>query len=146
MVVIKVGDVITLVSELLNINAYEAANQINTIFHLGVNFEKQISKNEIKTHHCKAELIKQFNLWENKTFQLLCDYYHLIQKWKELKDPENLLYVEALRNENKIDYFIDEIFINGTEEDKLWFWKNENEFTKKINLTLTKVKKGEYYE
>lgn len=143
---IKVGDVITLASELLNINSYEAAKQINTIFHLGVEFEKQISKNEVKTYQCKAELIKQFEIWENQTFQLLCDYYHLLQKWIKLKDPENFLYVRALREIDTIDYYIDEIFINGTDEDKLWFWKNEKSFVKKINLILIKVKKGEYYE
>ncbi len=143
---VKVGDVITLVSELLNINAYEAAKQINIIFHLGIDFGKQVSKSEFREYQCRSELIKQFALWENKTFQLLCDYYHLIQKWKKLKNPESQLYLYAIHEENYLDYVIDEIFINGTDDDKLWFWQNEKEYINKIKLVINNTKKGEYYE
>ena len=107
----KGGDAISLVSELLNINNYQAA---------------------------KRDLEEKFKQWENQTFQLLCDYLHLLWRWEEEyapKTPEeevNELYVEAVHNKDYIDYLLDEIFINGTNEDKIWFWKYEKKVVSRI--------------
>ena len=73
-----------------------------------------------------------YKKWENETFQLLCDYLHLLWHWEELKDPENDLYIEALHKKDYIEYIIDEIFINGTNENKIWFWKYEKKVVRKI--------------
>lgn len=132
----KGGDVISLVSELLNINAYESAKHINNILNLGIDFGKNFSKLEIEKHKSKLELVEHYKKWENETFQLLCDYFHLLQKWEELNDPENELYIEALQNKDKIDYYID-IFIYGTDEDKIWFWKKNINIINKIKLKLS---------
>lgn len=119
----KAGDSITLVSELLHINAYEAAKQINDIFSLGVDFGQKVSYVAVNKYKQKSNALEAFKKWENKTFQLLCDYLHILWHWEELKDPENELYIEALQQINKIEYYID-FFIEGTQEDKLWFYKN----------------------
>ena len=79
-----------------------------------------------------------FKQWENQTFQLLCDYLHLLWRWEEEYSPKtpeeevNELYVEAVHNKDYIDYLLDEIFINGTNEDKIWFWKYEKKVVKRI--------------
>ena len=73
-----------------------------------------------------------FKQWENKTFQLLCDYLHLLWKWEELKDQENDLYIEALQQKDYIEYLIDTIFIDGRNEDKIWFWKYEKKVVSRI--------------
>jgi len=79
-----------------------------------------------------------FKQWENKTFQLLCDYLHLLWRWEEEYAPKNPeedisdLYVEAMHNKDYIDSLIDEIFINGSNEDKIWFWKYEKKVVKRI--------------
>ena len=44
------GDCITLVSKLLNINAYESAKQINNIFSLGINFNGYTPKYEVNRY------------------------------------------------------------------------------------------------
>ena len=137
----KGGDCITLVSELLNISAYEAAVQINNIFNLGVDFKRQTSKLEIKKYKCKSALIEQFKNWENETFKLLCDYNRLLSRWKKIEDFENDLFVEALRNKDYIEYLIDEYFINGTDEDKIWFYQNQKKLINKIRNTLS-IEKG----
>lgn len=121
----KKGDVITLVSELLNISPLEAAKYINIHLGLGIDTKPNKTTNSYANRYIQdKQKIEKFELWENKTFQILCNYYHLIQQWKQIKDPDNELYVEALKNEEKINYFIDEIFIDGTNKDKLWFCKN----------------------
>lgn len=113
------GDVITLVSKLLNINAYESAKQINNIFSLCVDFEKPTSNFEMNKYKQIQQAKENFKQWENKTFQLLCDYLHSLKGIEKYKERE------------KIEYFID-IFIYGTEEDWLWFKKTEERWCEKI--------------
>lgn len=117
----KGGDVISFVSELLKINAYESAKQINSILNLNIDFGKKASSLEIEKWQEKQKLKKQFLDWENKTFQLLCDY------WKILSD--------GLEKEI-IDYFIDEVFIYGTNEDKLLFYKTQKKVVSRASEQL----------
>lgn len=128
----KGGDVISLVSELLNINALESAKSINKTLGLGLEADKPANYFEVNKYKNKAKAEKKFKEWENKTFQLLCDYLHLLWKWQEIKNPENELYIEALQQLDYINYVIDEIFLNGTNEDKIWFWKYEKKVVKRI--------------
>lgn len=134
----KGGDSISLVSELLNINALEAAKSINYTLGLGLNTNQKSNYFEINKYKNKQKTEEIFKQWENKTFQLLCDYLHLLWKWEEEKAPKNMeedsdeLFVEAMHNKDYIDYLIESIFINGTNEDKIWFWKHEKKVVKRI--------------
>lgn len=117
------GDCITLVSKLLNINAYESAKQINQILNLGIDFGRKTSSIEINQYQQKQKAKKRFEEWENKTFQLLCDYLH------------SLKGVEKLQKQSIVEYYID-LFIFGSEEDKLWFKKTEEKYINEIKSTL----------
>ncbi|MCI9000102.1 MAG: hypothetical protein HFJ26_04070 [Clostridia bacterium] len=134
----KGGDSISLVSELLNINALEAAKSINYTLGLGLDPNQRSNYFEINKYKNKQKTEEIFKKWENKTFQLLCDYLHLLWKWEEEKAPKNMeeepddLFVEAMHNKDYIDYLIDSIFINGTNEDKIWFWKHEKKVVRRI--------------
>ncbi len=134
----KGGDSISLVSELLNINALEAAKSINYTLGLGLDPNQKSNYFEINKYKNKQKTEEIFKQWENKTFQLLCDYLHLLWKWEEEKAPKNMeedpddLFVEAMHNKDYIDYLIETIFINGTNEDKIWFWKHEKKVVRRI--------------
>ena len=134
----KGGDVISLVSELLNINALEAAKSINNTLGLGLDPNHKNTYFEINKYKEKRKTEEMFKQWENKTFQLLCDYLHLLWKWEEEKAPKNIeedpneLFVEAMHNKDYVEYLIDEIFINGTNKDKIWFWKHEKKVVRRI--------------
>lgn len=134
----KGGDSISLVSELLNINALEAAKSINYTLGLGLDPNQKSNYFEINKYKNKQKTEEIFKQWENKTFQLLCDYLHLLWKWEKEKAPKNMeedpddLFVEAMHNKDYIDYLIDSIFINGTNEDKIWFWKHEKKVVRRI--------------
>lgn len=138
----KGGDVISLVSELLNINALEAAKSINRILGLGLDAEKPSSYLEINKYKQRKKTEEMFKKWENKTFQLLCDYLHLLWRWEEENVPispnENIsdLFVEAMHNRDYIQYLLDDIFINGSNEDKIWFWKHEKKVVKRIETRI----------
>ena len=134
----KGGDSISLVSELLNINALEAAKSINYTLGLGLDPNQKSNYFEINKYKNKQKTEEIFKQWENKTFQLLCDYLHLLWRWEEEYVPKNMeedpneLFVEAMHNKDYIDYLIENIFINGTNEDKIWFWKNEKKVVRRI--------------
>lgn len=138
----KGGDSISLVSELLNINALEAAKSINYTLGLGLDPNQKSNYFEINKYKNKQKTEEIFKQWENKTFQLLCDYLHLLWKWEEEKAPKNMeeepddLFVEAMHNKDYIDYLIDSIFINGTNEDKIWFWKHEKKVVRRIETRV----------
>ena len=138
----KGGDSISLVSELLNINALEAAKSINYTLGLGLDPNQKSNYFEINKYKNKQKTEEIFKQWENKTFQLLCDYLHLLWKWEKEKAPKNIeedpddLFVEAMHNKDYIDYLIDSIFINGTNEDKIWFWKHEKKVVRRIETRV----------
>lgn len=96
----KGGDVINLVEELLKVNAYEASEQINNALNLGVNFGTKTNSLELAKYQQKQRVKEKFKIWENKTFQLLCDYLHSLNP------------IEFMQEEDKINYYIDDIFIN----------------------------------
>lgn len=117
------GDVIALVSKLLNINAYESAKQINNIFGLGVDFGKVTSAYEINKYKQIQKAKERFKKWYNKTFILLCNYLH------------SLKGIEKLQQQDIVEYYID-LLIFGTEEDWLWFKKTEERWCKEIERRI----------
>lgn len=118
------GDCITLVSKLLNINAYESAKQINNIFGLGIDFGKRTaSKFEINRHIQIQKAKERFYKWHNETLQILCDYYRSLNK------------IEKLQQQDTVEYYID-LLIFGTEEDWLWFKKTEGRWCEKIGQRI----------
>lgn len=128
----KGGDSISLVSELLNVNALEAAKSINYTLGLGLDPNQESSYFQINKYKEKQKIEEMFKKWENKTFQLLCDYLHLLITWEKEEEWQSDLYVEAIHNKDYINYIIDSIFINGNNEEKIWFWKYEKKVVNKI--------------
>ena len=114
----KKGNSITLVQELLNISPLESAKYINQILCLGLDINSPIPKYEINRYKQMQESKERF-----KIFQLLCDYLH------------SLKGIEKLQQQDIIQYFID-IFIYGTNEDKLWFKKTEEGWCKEIERRI----------
>ena len=141
------GDSITLVQELLKVSPLEAVQYINEHLGLGIKTNRKPfdSYKEKKQYAALLNAYKQkrnqkryFQEKENETFQILCDYLHLLEHWKELKDINDERYIEALQQMDKIEYWLDEIFINGTEEDKKCFLdvnrKEIKEYARKLEL------------
>ena len=118
------GDCITLVSKVLNINAYESAKLLNEVFGLGIDFGKrEVSKFEINRHIQRQQAKERFKIWHNKTLQMLCNYL------------QNLSKIEKMQKQEILEYYID-LLIFGTEEDWLWFKKTEEGWCKEIERKL----------
>lgn len=121
------GDVLTLVSKLLNVNVYEAAKIINNDFKCGVDLDKPVNTYDYKSRRALEE---QFNNWYIKTYNELCSYYQLLKTWQKQYEPESAYeeydprFVEALQNLSKIEYYID-FLAEATDEEKIQFWKQK---------------------
>lgn len=137
----KGGDVIKLVQELENINAYEAAKKINDILDIGIDFGKKTSKVEINRYKAKQDIIDRFRKWEYEAGAILCDYLNLLNKWREFADFGNNLFVESLQNMYYIEYLIDEYFVNGTEFDRVELWENKNMYINNLKSKINTIKR-----
>lgn len=130
----KKGDSITLVSEMYNVKPYEAAKIINENLGLGVEFKGKQRNNLLQANKYKQrqKIKDEFAKWENHTLQLLCDYLHLLRKWEKEEPFDSDLFAEAVHNKDYIDFLIDDVFIYGTNQDEIWFWKNGREELERI--------------
>ncbi len=133
------GDVINLVSKLLNINAYEAAKSINYNLDLGLDFNSSTPKYEINRYKEKRKIEEAFKKWELETYIIITDYLELLHKWQKIQDIENDLYIETLQQLEYTEYIV-ELFLNGTYEDKIWFWKYEKDYISKIKNRISTLK------
>lgn len=98
----KGGDTISLVQELLNCNAYEAAKQVNQICSCGVDFNTPINKYDIDKYNQKQDIKEQFKKWINETDNMLLDYFRILNNslrehldfevLKEFNHVESLLF------------------------------------------------------
>lgn len=120
-----VGDVIYLVSKLLNILPLDACKYLNDIHSLHIDFKSSMPKITTNKYKQKQEAIEKFKIWENKTFQLLCNYLH------------SLTGIKKYQEQDKIEYYID-LFIFGTDEDKLWFKRVNQRKVQEIERELRK--------
>ncbi len=71
----KGGDVITLVSELLKINAIEAAKIINDICGCGVNLNQSLNKYEIEKYKYEQKKKHEEKEYLKSEYSKLCDFY-----------------------------------------------------------------------
>lgn len=146
------GDVISLVGEMLKLSPLDSAIYLNEHLGLGIelNRNKCQSYTEKKKYNAMINRYNQqrkqkeaFDKKENQTFQILCDYLHLLWKWEEEYEPKNIeselndLYVKALQEKDKVQYYID-IFIYGTNEEKLWFFNTNGKVVREYARILGK--------
>jgi DNA primase len=115
----KGGDAINLVEDLLKINAYQAAKYINDNLGLGLDFKGKTDEIKINRYKQKQMAKQQFMLWENRTFQTLCNSIHKMN------------FIEKDQNLSTIDYYLD-AFIYGTNEEKIELYKDSS-FRKKVD-------------
>ena len=133
----KNGDAISLVSQLLNMKPLESVKYLNDMLHLGIEINgKKPDMNKVNKYLQMKKAENMFKKWENETFQLLCDAYHVLVDWEKLNNPKEDNYIYALKNIGYIGYMIDEVFIYGTKEDKIWFKKNNGKVVEQCKMII----------
>lgn len=128
----KKGDSVTLIQNLLNISPLEAAKSINNILNLGIDENQKTTTLELNKYKVKRKTEEKFKQWESKIERLLFDYLYLLDEWEKTANMESDLFAEAMHNKDYVEYLINELFVNETNENKVWFWKNGKKLVKAI--------------
>ena len=132
----KVGDVINLISELLDINSYESAKQINRVFNLGVDFDEKTSSHEIDKYQKKKQLKEQFDKWVDYAYDVLTSYYKLLKRYMfNINDFEDKRLVEACQNIGRVESHIDYL-LEANDREKMIFYKRYNKVVKEYERKL----------
>lgn len=118
----KGGDSISLVQELLNCNAYEAAKQVNQICNCGVNFDTPVNKCDIEKYKQKQEIKEQFKKWISDADNILLNYYRILNDL--LREHVDF---ETLKEFNHIESLLFKL-----ENYPLELWKYEREKVKEV--------------
>ncbi|MBO5179303.1 MAG: hypothetical protein J6B87_03035 [Clostridia bacterium] len=113
------GDSITLVSKMLNINAYEAAKNINDLLGLGIDFGTKTNTYELEKFRHQQLVKEEYKKWQNKAFNILCNYYHHLRNINDYHEID------------MVDYFL-EVLREGTEEEKKQFYIHERKWVNEL--------------
>ena len=103
------GDVIDLVARLFGLNSYEAAQKLAQDF--GIGPDKPPAAAALPKP--ERPLLKAYRQEEVRCLRVLCDYLHLLEKWKMQcapKTPEDALddrFVEACQMLDYVEYLAD---------------------------------------
>ena len=103
------GDVIDLVARLFGLSSYEAAKKLTHDF--GIDPDKPPAA--IALPKPERPLLKAYRQEEVRCLRVLCDYLHLLEKWKMQcapKTPEDALddrFVEACQMLDYVEYLAD---------------------------------------
>lgn len=142
------GDVITLVTKLLNITPLEAAKRLNYDFNLhldiGAGFTPETKRN-ISTHRLKRDIAKEFDEWDRLSYITVSSYLRLLRQWrieykpKNIEDTPHPLFIESL-TEFERTQFLCNILTFGSREEKQDFYMNYRNEVSKINDRLQRYR------
>lgn len=141
------GDVIDFTAKFFGVGLKEAAQRIANDFGIGYDNSSVPPKPSINLK-LKAVQEKQA---EQQCFNTLCDYHRLLLQHKSEYAPKNEseelhpLFVEALKNITKIEYWLD-ILTYGTKEERTEFVKEKGKEVKAIEQRIKQFTKSDRAE
>ena len=117
------GDAIDFTAQLFDLGLKDAAEKLAADFDVAYD---RMKNNRHKPTPARAgcSLRERLRNYQNENYRALCSYRHLLVDWKRQYAPnredEDLhpLYMEALRNLDRVDYLLDELQGCTAEEAK----------------------------
>lgn len=117
------GDVIDFVGKLFGLNPKEAAEKLAEDF--GIQYDRRQRGRTAPRPSVisRLEATQEYRKKENRCYQVLCGYFHLLQDWKERYAPQPSdeewypLFCEALQKMDYVEYLLDRL-ISGTLEER----------------------------
>lgn len=124
------GDAINYVAALFGLSQFGAAKKINEDFGLKITTSEVKGSIRRKPLPTKQERIffvqKKIRQWKKESAEILTRYLQWLKFWKQIYKPESAeeqwhpLFIEALKNESKIEYLL-ELLLSGTTDDIVRF-------------------------
>lgn len=116
------GDVIDFVGKLYGLNPKQAAEKIAEDF--GVQYDRLDARALQKRTSVISKLMaaQEYRKKENRCYNALCRYFHLLRDWKERYAPQHEdedwhpLFVESLQRADYIEYLLDSLICASLEE------------------------------
>lgn len=141
-----VGDVIDLVQRLLNASKLEALRELNSTYRLGLDLDTPPSPEKVRRaislRRQRQQEQESFEQWERGAFLILSSYFRTLCQWKEEyapripDEPLQPRFVVALHQMEYIEYLLDTVFINGTRETKIAFFKSHEGMLRSLEQKL----------
>jgi len=131
------GSALDFVMAYFGLDVLDSAKKLNEDFNLGLFDHKPTheERHRLKEQQARREadkgLVKAFEDFINKAFDLLCDYLHLLNDWKIIHAPRsadeldtvNPLFVEACHQQCYIEYLTD-FLLNADIDEQIGFYKS----------------------
>ena len=140
------GDVIDLVQRLLNASKLEALRELNSTYRLGLDLDTPPSPEKVRRaislRRQRQQEQESFEQWERGAFLILSSYFRTLRQWKEEyapripDEPLQPRFVVALHQTEYIEYLLDTVFINGTRETKIAFFKSHEGMLRSLEQKL----------
>lgn len=150
------GDVIDLVRLLLDLSAVDAVKELNSAYHLGIDLDKPESpetvRKAIRQRRLRQKQQEIFCQWEKGSFLILSSYLHTLRDWKQRYAPTtpNQLphprFTEALCQLDYLEYLLNEVYVNGTKEEKAAFFRSHEGMIRGIEQRLRREGIVDYAE
>ena len=142
------GDVIDLVGMLLDLPAVDAVRELNSAYHLGLDLGKPESpetvRKAIRQRRLRQKQQEIFRQWEKGSFLILSSYLHTLRDWKRRyapagpDQPPHPRFVEALGRLDYLECLLNEVYVNGTKEEKIIFFRSHEGMIRTIEQRLRK--------
>lgn len=149
------GDVIAFVSKLFGLTPYKAAMKLAEDFGIQLSVinraEKGRRKSYKKSTKSKAfmeyQLQQEFYQMEQRMIQVLCEYLHLLERWRDLVAPKTTTeewkeeYEVACHKICMVEYYL-EILLQGSLEERAEFFIHKGEEVIQIENRMGGIKAG----
>lgn len=128
------GDVIDFAARLFDLSLKEAAEKLAADFSIA--YDRQTAKKTVRKASpvmAKRSLLQRLKNYQDENYRVLCSYRHLLEDWKKRYEPRpedekwHPLFLEALHNQDRVNYLLDELLDCTAEEAKAVIASCKNE-------------------
>ena len=132
----RAGTVIDFTLYYLDMDILQATKYLAKVFNIAINEKLTIREKYIQDISKRKTSDKVFEKWIKNTWDTILTYYRILYHNSFTYDLENGLYVEAIHNLTKLDYYIDWL-----KEDPLEFYKLNRKWVKTIDRRVHSLNK-----
>lgn len=141
------GDAVDLTQKLLRLSTpLEALQQLNTDYRLGLQLDRSASdevvRQAIRDRERRQKEQALYRAWVTASHRILAEYFRLLRDWRrnlapqKLGEPLDPRFVESLHQLDYLEYILDNIYTQGTSEEKKRFIRANEQWLREVEQRL----------
>ena len=140
------GDAIDFTAGLFDLSKKDAAVKLADTF--GITYDQSAYRARDRPIMPRISPEQEFREAEDHVYRVLCDYLHLLIRWKEEYAPKSPdeewddRFVEACHKLDYIEYVLDDIFLAGTIQDRAEFIKENGKGVIELEKRISEFNGG----